>query len=77
MNSTNNFYLSSHQCRHYGFLFVDSIETIGNGMLPPGERGFAVVPIEYKAIVFRPFTGQVLDGVVTQVNKVSIFIITV
>jgi DNA-directed RNA polymerase subunit E'/Rpb7 len=34
------------------------------------SRGFVVYPVKYKAIVFRPFKGEVLDAVVTQVNKV-------
>ena len=32
---------------------------------------YVVYPVKYKAIVFRPFKGQVLDAVVTQVNKVK------
>jgi DNA-directed RNA polymerase II subunit RPB7 len=32
-----------------------------------------VYPVKYKAIVFRPFKGQVMDAVVNQVNKVGIF----
>lgn len=36
-------------------------------------RGFVVYPVTYKAIVFRPFKGQVMDASVTQVNKVGIF----
>ena len=32
-----------------------------------------VYPVRYKAIVFRPFKGEVLDAVVTQVNKVGLF----
>ncbi|KFO72581.1 DNA-directed RNA polymerase II subunit RPB7, partial [Cuculus canorus] len=36
----------------------------GNG------RGFVLYPVKYKAIVFRPFKGEVVDAVVTQVNKV-------
>lgn len=36
-------------------------------------RGFVVYPVKYKAIVFRPFKGQVMDASVTQVNKVGIF----
>lgn len=34
-------------------------------------RGFVLYPVKYKAIVFRPFKGQVVDAVVNQVNKVS------
>lgn len=34
-------------------------------------RGFVLYPVKYKAIVFRPFKGQVVDAVVNQVNKVG------
>ncbi|KAL7073705.1 hypothetical protein ACQ4LE_007095 [Meloidogyne hapla] len=57
----------------YGFVIaVTTIDTIGHGMIQPG-RGFVTFPVKYKAIVFRPFKGQVMDAVVTQVNKVGIF----
>jgi len=35
--------------------------------------GFVVYPVKYTAIVFRPFKGEVVDAVVTQVNKVGMF----
>ena len=54
----------------YGFVIaVTTIDNIGAGIIQPGQ-GFVVYPVKYKAIVFRPFKGQVLDAVVTQVNKV-------
>ena len=54
----------------YGFVIaVTTIDNIGAGLIQPG-RGFVVYPVKYKAIVFRPFKGEVLDAVVTQVNKV-------
>ncbi|KAL1414912.1 hypothetical protein MTO96_007164 [Rhipicephalus appendiculatus] len=54
----------------YGFVVaVTTIDNIGGGLIQPG-RGFVVYPVRYKAIVFRPFKGEVLDAVVTQVNKV-------
>ena len=37
-----------------------------SGIIQPGQ-GFVVYPVKYKAIVFRPFKGEVLDAVVTQV----------
>ncbi|XP_059350891.1 DNA-directed RNA polymerase II subunit RPB7 isoform X2 [Daphnia carinata] len=53
----------------YGFVIaVTTIDNIGAGIIQPGQ-GFVVYPVKYKAIVFRPFKGQVLDAVVTQVNK--------
>lgn len=56
-------------CR-YGFVIaVTTIDSIGAGLIQPGQ-GFVVYPVKYKAIVFRPFKGEVLDAIVTQVNKV-------
>jgi len=57
----------------YGFVIaVTTIDNIGAGMIQP-SRGFVNYPVKYKAIVFRPFKGEVLDAVVTQVNKVGLF----
>ena len=56
----------------YGFVVaVTSIDNIGAGIILP-SRGFVQYPIKYKAIVFRPFKGEVVDAIVTQVNKVGI-----
>lgn len=53
----------------YGFVIaVTTIDTIGAGLIQPGQ-GFVVYPVKYKAIVFRPFKGEVLDAVVTQVRN--------
>ena len=53
----------------YGFVIaVTTIDNIGAGLIQPGQ-GFVVYPVKYKAIVFRPFKGEVLDAVVTQVIK--------
>lgn len=68
--------LCSYECYkmysiRYGFVIaVTTIDNIGAGLIQPG-RGFVVYPVKYKAIVFRPFKGEVLDAVVTQVNKVD------
>lgn len=57
----------------YGFVIaVTTIDHIESGIIQPGQ-GFVVYPVKYKAIVFRPFKGEVLDAVVTQVNKVGMF----
>ncbi|KAF1561817.1 UNVERIFIED_CONTAM: DNA-directed RNA polymerase II subunit RPB7, partial [Eudyptes pachyrhynchus] len=56
----------------YGFVIaVTTIDNIGAGVIQPG-RGFVLYPVKYKAIVFRPFKGEVVDAVVTQVNKVTL-----
>ena len=57
----------------YGFIVaVTDIESIGSGVILP-SRGFVQYPIKYKAIVYKPFKGEVADGTVTQVNKAGIF----
>jgi hypothetical protein len=44
----------------YGFVIaVTTIDNIGAGLIQP-SRGFVVYPVKYKAIVFRPFKGEVL-----------------
>ncbi|KAJ8978016.1 hypothetical protein NQ317_002778 [Molorchus minor] len=46
----------------YGFVIaVTTIDSIGAGLILPGQ-GFVVYPVKYKAIVFRPFKGEVLDA---------------
>lgn len=58
---------------NYGFIVtVTTIDHIGHGHIQQ-NTGFVIYNIKYKAIVFRPFKGEVLDGLVTQVNKVGIF----
>lgn len=55
-----------------GFVIaVTTIDNIGSGIIQPGQ-GFVVYPVKYKAIVFRPFKGEVVDAVVSQINKVKI-----
>jgi len=58
----------------YGFVIaITSIDDIGDGVIE-SSTGFATYNLKFKAIVFRPFKNEVLDGVVEQVNKVGIFI---
>lgn len=60
--------------QRYGFIIaITTIDNIGTGLIQPG-RGYVVYPVEYKAIVFRPFKGEVLDAVVSQVNKVNLLL---
>ena len=56
-----------------GFIVaITNLDSIGDGLIQTGT-GFVNFPIKYRAIVFRPFKGEVLDAVVTQINKVGIF----
>jgi len=54
----------------YYFLQVTSIATVGLGKINDGT-GMVTFPVAYRAIVFRPFKGEVVDAVVTQVNKMG------
>lgn len=64
-------FVNVHSIRRYGFVIaVTTIDSISSGLVLPGQ-GFVVYPVKYKAIVFRPFKGEVLDAIVMQVNKVS------
>ena len=69
-NSYEHIYNSS--IRHlfdnrYGYVIaVTTIDKIGVGVIQPCI-GFVIFNVKYKAIVFRPFKGEVLEGSVTQV----------
>jgi DNA-directed RNA polymerase II subunit RPB7 len=54
----------------FGFIIaVVSISDIGKGMVVPGN-GQAEFVTRYRAIVFKPFKGEVVDGVVHNVTRV-------
>ena len=56
----------------FGYIIaVVSILDIGKGMVISGS-GQAEFITRYRAIVFKPFKGEVVDGVVNNVNKVWI-----
>ncbi|KAI8906683.1 hypothetical protein EDD86DRAFT_209512, partial [Gorgonomyces haynaldii] len=55
----------------YGYIItVVEVIDIGRGVLQ-SNTGFAEYNIKYKAIVFKPFKNQVVDGVVSTVNKIG------
>lgn len=55
----------------FGYIIaVVSILDIGKGMVLSGS-GQAEFITRYRAIVFKPFKGEVVDGVVNNVNKVT------
>jgi DNA-directed RNA polymerase II subunit RPB7 len=55
----------------YGYIIsVVEVVEVGKGVLQ-ANTGFAEYMVEYKAIVFKPFKNQVVDGIVTTVNKVD------
>lgn len=57
----------------FGYIIaVVSMSDIGNGIVLPGS-GQAEFVARYRAIVFKPFKGEVVDGVVNNVTKVRKF----
>jgi DNA-directed RNA polymerase II subunit RPB7 len=55
----------------YGYIIaVVAITTMGRGLLQPGT-GLAKFDIEYSAVVFKPFKNEVVDGIVSTVNKIG------
>lgn len=57
----------------FGYIIaVVSVLDIGKGMVLSGS-GQAEFITRYRAIVFKPFKGEVVDGVVNNVNKVCYF----
>ena len=55
----------------WGYLItIFKIETIEDGVV--NEHGEAVWTVSFKALVFRPLKGEVLDGVVTELERVGI-----
>ena len=53
----------------YGFVvLVTSIKDIGEGVIQD-TSAFAKFAVTFECVVFRPFKGEVLDCVVTSVNK--------
>lgn len=55
----------------YGYIItVLNIIDTGSGTVIPGD-GAAEFLCRYRAIVFKPFKGEVLEGVVDEISKVS------
>lgn len=59
---------------NYGFLVavLKLLEPIPDATLDD-ETGFAVFPLHFQAVVFRPFRGQVIDTVVTKLTQHGFF----
>ena len=55
----------------YGYLItIFKIESIDDGIV--NDNGEAIFTVSFKALVFRPLKGEVLDGVVTGLERVGI-----
>ena len=50
---------------------ITGVEDIGKGLIREGT-GYVTFPVKYQCVVFRPFKGEILEAVVTMVNKVGL-----
>jgi len=46
---------------------------VGKGRVLPGNLGYAEFDVRYKAVVWKPFKGEVVDGIVSSVNNMGFF----
>lgn len=58
--------------RHGFIICVTGVTSTGDGRIREGA-GVVTFPMKFNAIVFRPFKGEVLDAIVTTVNKMGFF----
>ncbi|PIA56718.1 hypothetical protein AQUCO_00700816v1 [Aquilegia coerulea] len=58
--------------RHGFVVAITGVDNIGKGRIRDGT-GFVTFPVKYQCVVFRPFKGEVLEAVVTMVNKMGFF----
>ncbi|CAO3596958.1 RNA polymerase Rpb7 [Absidia repens] len=57
----------------FGYIItVVSLMNISKGKILPGS-GLAEFRVKYQAIVFKPYKGEVLDAVISTVNKMGFF----
>ncbi|XP_066347749.1 DNA-directed RNA polymerase II subunit RPB7-like [Miscanthus floridulus] len=58
--------------RHGFVVAIMGVEDIGKGLIREGT-GYVTFPVKYQCVVFRPFKGEILEAVVTMVNKMGFF----
>ena len=59
--------------RHGFVVAITGVEDIGKGLIREGT-GYVTFPVKYQCVVFRPFKGEILEAVVTMVNKVGAYL---
>ncbi|ODV93093.1 hypothetical protein PACTADRAFT_52147 [Pachysolen tannophilus NRRL Y-2460] len=60
----------------FGFIVtvLDSMTIeVGKGKILP-TSGYAEFQVKYRAVVWRPFKGEVVDGIVSKVERIGIFV---
>ncbi|KAL6988946.1 hypothetical protein U1Q18_014696, partial [Sarracenia purpurea var. burkii] len=54
--------------RHEFVVAITGIESVDKGLIRYGT-GFVTFPMKHQCVVLRPFQGEILEAVVTMVNK--------
>ena len=57
--------------RNGHIIAVQNMEKVSKGKVLPG-LGLAEFEVNYHALVFKPYKGEVVDGIVSTVNKVIV-----
>ncbi|KAK1259024.1 hypothetical protein QJS04_geneDACA001459 [Acorus gramineus] len=58
--------------RHGFVVAITHFDDFGKGLIREGT-GFVTFPVRYRCVIFRPFKNEVLEAVVTLVNKMGFF----
>ncbi|KAI3950132.1 hypothetical protein MKW98_008577 [Papaver atlanticum] len=58
--------------RHGFVVAITWVDNVGKGLIRDGTR-FVKFLVKYQCVVFRPFKGDILEDVVTMVNKMGFF----
>ncbi|CAA2989456.1 DNA-directed RNA polymerase II subunit RPB7 [Olea europaea subsp. europaea] len=58
--------------RHGFIVAITGIESVDKGLVLDGS-GYATFPVKYQCVVFRPFKGEIVEAVVSMVNKMGFF----
>ncbi|KAH7572904.1 hypothetical protein JRO89_XS03G0031500 [Xanthoceras sorbifolium] len=58
--------------RHGFVVAITGVDSIGKGLIRDGT-GFVTFPVKYQCVVFRPFKGEIVEAVVSMVNKMGFF----
>ncbi|KAF9622978.1 hypothetical protein IFM89_035693 [Coptis chinensis] len=59
--------------RHGFVVAITGVDSIGKGLIRDGTGLDHVPHQKYQCVVFRPFKGEILEAVVTMVNKMGFF----
>ncbi|PIA62410.1 hypothetical protein AQUCO_00200432v1 [Aquilegia coerulea] len=61
-------------CNHgYSVVAITGVDDIGEGKIRDDGSGLVTYPVKYQCKIFEPVEGEIMDVVVTMVNKMGFF----